>query len=334
MSLKITKYSKKSDHLLKIKNNFFLNNSKLLNGVLKENKLYTSQNKRLGCKNCGYSKIEEDFTSFGVKYGICKKCGHINGLYEDSEKFVNYLYSASDGDNYKENYLKDYDERVKTIYIPKVNFLSEVIKEKYYINDIGCGGGHFVKACEDLGIKAEGIDTNKSLIELGMTKLKSNKIILADINSFENYIRESTSVVSMIGVLEHLREPHKALESFIESKASYLYISVPLFSLSVFIEHVFPDVFPRHLRGPHTHLYTEVSLDYLTKKYNLEIVGEWWFGLDFMDLYRSLKTKMEGSKQFYSLLDTILGENIDDLQNVLDKKKVCSEVHLVLKKSS
>ena len=68
----------------------------------------------------------------------------------------------------------------------------------------------------------------------------------------------------------------------------YLYICVPLFSLSAIIENSFKDVYPRQLGGPHTHLYTKESLYYLAKKYKLKIIGEWWFGTDFPDLYRSL----------------------------------------------
>ena len=26
-----------------------------------------------------------------IKYSICDKCGHLNGVYEDSKKFVNWL---------------------------------------------------------------------------------------------------------------------------------------------------------------------------------------------------------------------------------------------------
>ena len=217
-------------------------------------------------------------------------------------------------------YLKNYEKRVNSIYLPKVEFLSEVIGDNYSVRDVGCGGGHFVRACELKGIKAEGIDTSQSLIELGKSK------------SFEDYIEKSRSVVSMIGVLEHLRSPNKAIEAFKRSEAEYLYISVPLFGLSVFIEHVFPNVFPRHLRGPHTHLYTRESLKYLEKSHNLKLIGEWWFGLDFMDFYRSVSAQTRGTERFTKTLKLILGDNIDELQHILDKNKVCSEVHLVFSK--
>lgn len=328
----IEKFSKESGHLLEIKEDFFLENKKLLDEAISINKFYISQKKRRYCKNCGEKIKQQDFVSFGVSYNICEKCGHVNGMYEDSEKFVRYLYAEDHGDNYKEAYLKNYEKRVDSIYLPKVDFLSEVIGDNYSVRDVGCGGGHFVRACEIRGIKAEGIDTSQSLIELGKSKLHTNTLELGNTKSFEDYIENATSVVSMIGVLEHLRTPNKAIEAFKHSKAKYLYISVPLFGLSVFIEHVFPNVFPRHLRGSHTHLYTRESIKYLEKVHDLKIVGEWWFGLDFMDLYRSISAQTSGTERFTKILKSILGNNIDELQHVLDKNKVCSEVHLIFRK--
>ena len=61
-----------------------------------------------------------------------------------------------------------------------------------------------------------------------------------------------------------------------------------MYSAFTFLENSFPSVFPRQLSGGHTHLYTEKSLNYLAKKYNFKIIGEYWFGTDFPDLMRSL----------------------------------------------
>ena len=142
------------------------------------------------------------------------------------------------------------------------------------------------------------------------------------------------NVVSLIGVLEHFYDPDKFLKSFSKSKVDYLYLAVPLFSLSTFIENAFPKVYPRHLSGDHTHLYTEKSLSYLAKKNNLKIVGEWWFGADIPDLCRSLiiSSNHLDEKSYMKQVNKNLYSVIDELQNVLDRNKICSEVHMVLKK--
>ena len=91
-----------------------------------------------------------------------------------------------------------------------------------------------------------------------------------------------------IGVLEHLREPNKAIDAFNSSSSEFLYISVPLMSLSVFIENIFQNTFPRHLSGGHTHLFSHESLAYFIKSHKLEIISQWVFGVDSLDIMRAL----------------------------------------------
>ena len=70
------------------------------------------------------------------------------------------------------------------------------------------------------------------------------------------------------------------------------------------------------------------------KKNNLKIIGEWWFGSDFPDLYRSLLNSSNSydPKKYKSIVDKNLFSVINELQNVLDRKKICSEVHMIFKK--
>ena len=138
----------------------------------------------------------------------------------------------------------------------------------------------------------------------------------------------------MIGVLEHLVDPGMMLKSFKKRNMKYLYILVPMFSLSTFLENSFTKVFPRSLSGAHTHAYTEESLNYLCKKYNLKIIGEYWFGTDIPDLYRSLicSGKILNKKIYQRELKNKLLNLVDDLQKVLDKKKLCSEAHIIFEK--
>ena len=145
---------------------------------------------------------------------------------------------------------------------------------------------------------------------------------------------DKANTLSLIHVLEHLVEPDKLMNSFVRSKIKYLYIAVPLFSLSTFIENSFPNIFPRQLSGGHTHLYTEKSLNYLANKYNLKIIGEYWFGTDFPDLMRSLinSGSISNKKIYAQQLNNKFSKFIDELQSILDKNKVCSEVHMVLEK--
>ena len=87
------------------------------------------------------------------------------------------------------------------------------------------------------------------------------------------------------------------------------------------LENIFQDVFPRQLSGGHTHLYTNKSILYLVNEFNLKIKGEWWFGTDFSDLFRSLitKSKFKDRKIKKKIYENFLFNHIDNLQNIHDK---------------
>lgn len=341
------KYSKSTLDIHKIKMDFFSSNDKKLSEELNKKDFYTKQEKRKYCKNCNLEIGEIDFTVQGVGYSICSQCEHLNGIYEDSLEYTKVIYNDDDGDFYSKNYLNNFDLRVKNIYKPKLDFIKECLKKEncndISIIDIGCGGGHFIKACEEQNIDAIGYDVNKILIDLGNSMLKKNRIEkIEDIVSktFDERVQEiventDKSVLTLVGCLEHLREPHGLIKSFLNSNCKYFFFSVPCFSLTVFIEHCFPDVWTRHLNSGHTHMYTKKSIEFLLNKYNLETVGEWWFGSEIYDLFRSMNIRMNKngcSEKAKDFLSKYLFNNIDLLQKELDKKETCSAIQILVKK--
>ena len=72
----------------------------------------------------------------------------------------------------------------------------------------------------------------------------------------------------------------------------------------------------------------------MAKKFNLKVIGEWWFGTDFPDLYRSLinSSSYLNKKTYLNELNKKLFKMINELQSVLDRNKICSEVHMIFKK--
>jgi SAM-dependent methyltransferase len=322
----VKRFSKPSGPLIQAKQAFFEQNALLLESALAVNWVYAEQPRRIRCKICEAGLAEPAFRSFGVDYCICPECTHLNGAHEDTDTFARRLYQADGGAAYSANYLAGYDERVDAIYLPKVDFLLEVLRaeglEDASVLDIGCGGGHFVRACELRGVSARGVDPSETLVSLGRRKLQVNAIATCDLADFAGEIaRAHEPVVSMIGVLEHLQQPLAAVEAFQASNARYLYISVPMFSLSALLEHAFADVFPRQLSGGHTHLFTPGSLAAMAERHGLTV-----------DLFRSLIVRGGDNPAFGGLVRQMLGPQVDALQAVLDQAQACSEVHMVLRK--
>ena len=332
---KIIKYSKNINDIFNIKKELVTNNKKQLKNTIRINKEYKKLKLRKHCIVCQFSLKNRDFVSHEVPYSICKKCGHLNGVYLMSKRFNEKIYSSNLGKNYSSLYSKNYKSRVEKIYLPKVKFMKKVIKEKIKVLDFGCGNGHFVKACEILKIKAEGVDPNQELIRLGQKYLKRNSIKKLNFEeSIDEIITTDANLVSFIFVLEHLENPNKIFNAFAQSSAKYIYFSVPMFSFDVLVENCFQKIYPRQLGGPHTNLYSKESINFIIKKFNLKVVGEWWFGTDFSDLYRNILLSSNYKTKLYKdKLDSLFLNQINDLQKVLDKSKLCSEVHLILKKN-
>lgn len=333
MKKKIIKFSKSYQNIFKLKKDFIKFNDHELKKVLKINKIHNKAKKRKICKNCEKKLTNKKlFKSFDVIYKICKICGHLNSNYQEDKKLFKLLYnkksSLTFGDVYKKNYL----ERVKKIYIPKVIFLKQVIKKPLRVLDYGTGAGHHVYALRIKKNKAFGYEINRNMEKLVPKKI-SNYIFYSG-NLIDIINSNKINCLSLINVLEHLDNPNKVLKEFNRSEAKYLYISVPLFSFSVLIEHIFKAVYPKQLGGAHTHLYTEESLKYMFKKFKLKILGEWWFGTDIADLIRSfiVENKFYDKKSFNILLDKYLNNHLDKMQNVLDISKKSQEVHMILEK--
>ena len=337
------KYSKPSSFYLKTKQDFFTGNDKLLQESIKQNELYTAQPQRNVCKICEVALPKAiDFQSHGVDYIFCSACSHLNGKFEDTQAFIEKLYISDDGSDYSSNYIdEDFIKRTEDIYIPKVDFLiNNIPLREYEILDVGCGGGYFVFAALLRKLNTSGLDVSKTMVDFGNNQIshhsKKKPLKFEKEKGFYNTIINSkANVISAIGVIEHLREPHKFFTAFKKSKAQYLYYSVPMFSFSVALENIFKNVFPRQLSGGHTHLFTEQSIEKMNKIIGVQSIAEWRFGTDVMDLYRHTVTNLQknnSSQKMIDYLHTGFGKKIDEIQSVFDNNHFCSEIHSIVSK--
>ena len=345
----IKQYGKQSTAIIMQKQSFFQENTKHINKQQKISNIYTSQPIRKNCKNCGKTLSDNiDFIKDDINYKICITCTQLNGAFDDSDIFCETVYANDDGKNYAENYdansLENFNYRVSSIYMPKAEFLFTSLKNNYekpnelkYL-DFGSGTGYFACALHNIGLgNVKGSEVSKSQVDLGNKMIGKELLSVHKIEDTNKVLTETdANVVSMIGVLEHLQEPREALKCIVDNtNIEYVYLSVPLFSLSVYIEMLSNDIYHRQLHGGHTHLYTEESLNYLVNEFNFSIVSEWWFGTDMIDLYRNIFVNLENNnvsntiKEHYTKMMTSI---IDSMQLEIDKKHYSSEVHMLLKK--
>ena len=109
-----------------------------------------------------------------------------------------------------------------------------------------------------------------------------------------------------------------------------------MLSLSTILDSVNPDVYSRVLEPAHTHIYTNESINWLCQKYNWKVLGDWRFGADIADLLRIIMVKLnlQGDKNFAQICKENLVGIMDDLQHILDKNNFCSDIHILVEKTS
>ena len=81
-------------------------------------------------------------------------------------------------------------------------------------------------------------------------------------------------------------------------------------------------------------LYKNKSFIWESKQNKFKVIGEWWFGTDIADLYRSILVSSKNlNKDIYKkVIDHNFYDVLNEMQECIDKKKICSEVHMVLSK--
>lgn len=343
----IIKYSKSYKNISKFKNDFVTANNSHLENNIKISDIYSKQPIRTNCKLCNgnFNGNEKTFSSHGIKYLICSNCGHVNGKYQDTEQFAKEVYESQDyGKNYRVDQLSEseysaYMERTNKIYVPKAVFFSECIEknETIKILDVGAGSGYFVSALRKIGISSVGIEVSEQQVEYGNSFLHDDILVHIQQDKTVDFIRNTDcNTVSFIGVLEHLVNLNEVLRAVNENdNIKYIYFSVPMFSYSVILESIHPNIFNRQLGGAHTHLFTDDSISWLIKENNWDLLGKWYFGTDVADCFRNVvvENHHNGNDELNEIFIKKSSEILDSLQNVIDKQHFCSEVHVVVRKA-
>lgn len=347
------KYGKSLGDVAWFHDDFVSREAELLSRQLAVENLYVAGPPRESCILCqAWLKDGVRFRRGPVEYAVCPICGHVNGLWEVTERFTEFAYGSevdSDFQGAESPYTgefttgkmsDDYDQVVSRIYAPKARFLKEALQEQDASNildleilDFGCGGGHFLNALGQEGFKClHGVDSFPSAIREAEAHGLRERVKLIDVGDVNNFLTESNfDVVCMMCVLPHLQDPVRVLRVMQEQGVRWTYQKIPMWSLATLLESTLPQLHSRVLAMDHTNVFTWKSLEWLEAELGMSRVASWSFGADVLDLIRKLQLSLRhvGCSDFVGWALSDLNGSRDELQLTLDRNGLCSEIHLL-----
>lgn len=290
------------------------------------------------CPLCDSSANVELQTIYGFTY---RQCGGCDGVYVSNppaQSDLESLYSSEYYTNSNKILLANdnvVDFRMNQVARPKVEHVIEnIVTEKRSWLDIGCGIGETLAVAAEHDFRCVGVETN------AMERSYAQKKFGIDVR--DEFIDRTTvgkyrgewGVISLISVLEHLRDPPSILESIadIQDKDDALVIEVPHFPcIGAYSQMTFPDHVNRLMHPPiHLYLFSREALGTLLGRFGYEITHAWYFGQDFYEILSTISLLVDRLND--STLLEHLGPLISEVQEVFDRHELCDSLFVIARK--
>ena len=243
------------------------------------------------CKNKAKG-LPAIFKVYGAEYIQCQNCTHCfvkNRLTDESLKKF-YAQDTAYQSTYADP--KTTETRLKQVALPKAEWVIKQFQKIYGrkpkgILDIGAGSGHFVKACKNLGLRAEGLELSRN----GKDFCKQNfgfELLNQDFLNTKVPLK-NYEIITFWGLIEHVPEPMQMLKkaaSLLKGKKGLVISSVPnWYSFSTAVQKAFSASIIRHLEPlAHINCFTDSSLATAYLKNGLYPAAAWYFGMDAYEL--------------------------------------------------
>ena len=277
------------------------------------------------CGLCGLSSSHAiaDTTIQGITYYRCPRCEFrfIKKQFskEASEEF--YSHNTFLSSTYTDKRLTE--KRVKDIVMPKVSWTVNQFRKIFGRNprrilDVGAGGGHFVHAAKKMGLKADGLESNKPSIKY------CKEVFNIDLKpiDFLKYKNQEAGggpdIITFWTVLEHLPNFMDFLKMArkILKKDALIVAEVPRWSsFDTALQKLFPSSVTRHIVPPiHSQIFSDSALANAFIKSGFIPRSAWYFGMDMYELTMQIARAAKSDSLIKST-----GEKLLSLQPVIDQ---------------
>jgi 2-polyprenyl-3-methyl-5-hydroxy-6-metoxy-1,4-benzoquinol methylase len=281
------------------------------------------------CPICLSTDTPEILRVYGAEYRQCRGCSHCFVGKRPTKEALEAFYST-DG-TYQSVYAdrRTTETRVQQVALPKAEWAVAMFEEVHKrrprsILDVGAGSGHFVHACNELGIDADGVELSESGRRFARDTFGIRMLdvdFVEDASSLPAY-----DIITFWGVIEHVPHPLKMLQAasgMLAGRDGLVVAEVPRWNcFSTAVQSLFPESIVRHLDPlGHIHCFTDSSLASSFRGAGLAIVGAWYFGMDAYELVMQLAHRLADDKAAGEL-----GRAIPALQRALDSGMLSDQV--------
>lgn len=285
------------------------------------------------CPICGRPSGKSSFLVdiYGARYHQCPECSHSFLIERPGKDALERFYSSNS--QYASTYAdkKKIRARVEDVARPKASWAAKQFKKLYgrkphRVVDIGAGAGHFVYACNKLGINSCGVELSASCIDFSRKHFGIKLNAVDFIKSWKMF--KNTDIVTFWGVIEHVPNPVallKAAQKALSGKEGLVIAEVPRWdSVSTMVQQLFSDTVVRHLDPlGHINLFTEASLLRAFEISGFSPVAAWYFGMDGYELVTQLSHFSNDKSVIKSLK-----KHVNAIQKRIDRKRLSDTIVL------
>jgi len=275
------------------------------------------------CPVCDYKTAQNNvlIEIYGAQYTRCPQCMHHFVRARPSKQALEEFYAHNQ--DYQKTYAdpKTLERRMQDISLPKAEWVCEEYQRVFdrkpvSLLDVGAGSGHFVHACRQMGLVADGVEISAS----GRKFCKENfgfelidKDFCKEWESFTKY-----EVICFWGVIEHVPNPREMLTAahhILSSQKGLVVAEVPRWScFGTEVQSIYTDTIVRHLDPlGHIQLFTDSSLATIFRRSGWNVSGAWYFGMDMYELLMQATLELNSPEVIEKL-----GPHLGALQKDLD----------------
>ncbi len=252
------------------------------------------------CPVCKSEKSNKSLEIYKASYHQCNYCTHYYVKYRPTSEAITNYYSSN------EEYQKTYadkattEKRIREIALPKAVWTIEQYiringKHPNSILDVGTGSGHFVEACNRLGLNAEGIEISKTGINFARDNFGIELLELDFTIDWEKL--DKYDIVTCWGIIEHTIHPVIILKTAnnVLNDKGIVTAGVPRWnSFGSKIQTMFPSTIIRHLDPlGHINCFTDSSLATALVNAGFNLQAAWYYGMDVYELLYQLALLFE-----------------------------------------